>query len=383
MQNIQGRGLVWRSDLLQATEWAVKDARRTASLCAMVYVPQCPDKVRGGAVEAAERGVRSGVARSAIACLHNGGLAIVATVPSAESAQALASRVRWAVQDAGVGVGLAFVDDQIADTAEAAHRLCRDAEAAGLGAREGEIVDGGDTKEASELVEALRNGQLKLWYQRIIDVETGETRAATAQVRWDTQNGTAVSADRFWEMACQVGAARDVTMWALKTAAMETTGRDGLRVHVPCDLATCEDAGFPEMVMEALMGEARERIVLDVSGDAKDVTSRMSANLRLVRGMGVGICLDSITEGWSGLSRLASVEWDYVKIERSVCHRASQKPRAEAVVRAVVGAAQACSAEPICMGIENEEDAKLIAGMGVKSAEGYLWSRPGPARILA
>lgn len=310
---------------------------------------------------------------------------MIATVSSQESGQALASRVRWAVRDSGAGVGLAFVDESVEENAEAAYKLARDAEAAGLGAKDGEILDGAENKDGSDLVEALREGHLKLWYQRIVDIESGSLRAVSAQVRWDTVGGNAVSAERFWEMARTNGVAKDVTMWMLKTVATETAGvgREDLRVHVPCDLASTEDAAFPEMVMGALLGETRERAVLDVSGDARDLNSRMAANLRLVRGMGVQVALDGVTEGWSGLSRLAATEWDYVNLERSMCHRVSQKPRNEACVRAVVLLARECGAEVVCHGVENEEDADMLKRLGVTMAEGYLWSRPGPVRTIA
>ena len=384
---VGNRGLVWRSDLRQATEWAIRDARRLGLECAMICVPQCPDRVRGGAVDAAERAIRSGVARSATACLHDGGLIIIAHVPSQDSAHALASRVRWAVQDAGVGVGIAFADESIEELADAAAKLEHDCEAAARGANPGEIIGGGARQTGSALMEALREEKLRLWYQPIVRIEDGSMVGAEALCRWEPNEGGAVSADRFWEMAVEHGIERDITMWALRRAVTETqqlVEKRDIQIHVNCSLTQVDDPTFPDAILEAVNGVTPGHVVLEiVENGAREISQRMAANLRLVRGMGVKTALDDFGSGWSGLSRLSNLEWDYVKIDRSLCHRVSQKTRQQACARAAIQVATECGALVVAEGVEHQDDADMLASLGALYGQGYLWSRPGPVRVIA
>jgi EAL domain-containing protein (putative c-di-GMP-specific phosphodiesterase class I) len=386
--------LMWRSDLRQASEWVIRDGRRTGLRTALICIPNCPDHVRGRAVDAAERTVRSGVARSAIACLHNGGLALWVNVPSCESAHAVASRVRWAIKDAGVGVGIAFADDNTEDLTAAAAKLEHDAEAAALAANPGEVLDGGGARnsvanEAAALVEALRTEKLQLWYQPIVDLRRSNVVVgAEALVRWETGENQAVSADRFWEIAVEHGVETELTVWVLNRAIEEcrpelTDENAEFSLHINVSLRQVDDAHFPDLVLSAAAGVKAQRIVLEiVESGSSEITARMSANLRLVRGMGIRIALDDFGKGWSSLERLSSVEWDIVKLDRTLCYRAASKSRVAACARAGINVAHECGALVVAEGVEHDDDAELLAKSGADYGQGYLWGRPGPVRTL-
>jgi EAL domain-containing protein (putative c-di-GMP-specific phosphodiesterase class I) len=282
------------------------------------------------------------------------------------------------VQDAGVGVGIAFADEDIEELADAAAKLEHDCEAAARGANPGEIIGGGERQTGSALMEALRNEKLRLWYQPV---------GAEALCRWETNEGGVVSADRFWEMAVEHGIERDVTMWALRRAVTETqqlVEKRDIQIHVNCSLTQVDDPTFPDAILEAVNGVTPGHVVLEiVENGAREISQRMAANLRLVRGMGVKTALDDFGSGWSGLARLSNLEWDYVKIDRSLCHRVSQKTRQQACARAAIQVAQECGALVVVEGIEHQDDADVLMSLGAQYGQGYLWSRPGPVRIIA
>lgn len=386
--------LMWRSDLRQASEWVIRDGRRTGLRTALICIPSCPDHVRGRAVDAAERTVRSGVSRSAIACLHNGGLALWVNVQSCESAHAVASRVRWAIKDAGVGVGIAFADDNTEDLTAAAAKLEHDAESASLAASPGEVLDGGGSRdsvanEASALVEALRTDKLQLWYQPIVDLRNNNTVVgAEALVRWETGENQAVSADRFWEIAVEHGVETELTVWVLNRAIEEcrpelTDENAEFSLHINVSLRQVDDPHFPDLVLNAVAGVKAQRIVLEiVESGSSELTARMGANLRLVRGMGIRIALDDFGKGWSSLERLANIEFDIVKLDRTLCYRAASKARIAACAKAGIDVGHACGALVVAEGVEHDDDAELLANAGADYGQGYLWGRPGPVRTL-
>ena len=77
----------------------------------MLRLGLCSPAIKGAAVDAAERALRSGTVTLITACSDDHGLAFLVTAGSEAGVNALSSRIKWAVQDAGLGVGISYADE--------------------------------------------------------------------------------------------------------------------------------------------------------------------------------------------------------------------------------------------------------------------------------
>src|SRR5690606_24529087 len=99
--------------------------------------------------------------------------------------------------------------------------------------------------------------------------------------------------------------------------------------------------------------------------------------------LGVGIAVDDFGTGYSSLSYLAELPFDTLKIDRAfVLGMGDGTTPMAAIVRMIVGLAQALDKSVIAEGVESMAEVALLGDMGCHTIQGYVYHRPLPAAAL-
>src|SRR5690606_25994298 len=102
--------------------------------------------------------------------------------------------------------------------------------------------------------------------------------------------------------------------------------------------------------------------------------------LQGVHALGVGIAIDDFGTGYSSLSYLAELPFDTLKIDRAfVLGVGDGTTPVAAIVRTIVGLAQALGKDVIAEGVETVREVELLGAMGCHTIQGYVFHRPLPA----
>ena len=138
-------------------------------------------------------------------------------------------------------------------------------------------------------------------------------------------------------------------------------------------LGAVEQAGIPA---ELLSIEITESMAMtDFAATA--------AKLTRLREAGVLIALDDFGIGFSNLSQLSRLPLDILKIDRSLVQDLGNDPRADAIVRAIVGMAHALGCYVVAEGIETPAQRAKLTALGCDCGQGYLLGRPMAAGDIA
>jgi EAL domain-containing protein (putative c-di-GMP-specific phosphodiesterase class I) len=121
--------------------------------------------------------------------------------------------------------------------------------------------------------------------------------------------------------------------------------------------------------------EITEEVVMSDPARAQTVLESLAAE-------GVPIALDDFGTGYSSLARLARLPVDELKIDRSFVAHMMTDPGHAAIVRSTVHLAHDLGLNVVAEGIELESQWDRLAELGCDEAQGYLLSRPIPAREL-
>lgn len=246
----------------------------------------------------------------------------------------------------------------------------------------------------SELRQALRNEQLTLHYQPIIDLETSRTIKVEALMRWHSPVFGHVPPGTFIALAEAHGLISQLGAFALKTACAQAAlwARSGVDVTLSVNVSArqLQDPEFVALVETALKasGLAPNRLELELTESSVIHTlSQVTANLRGLRRLGVAVALDDFGTGYSSLSYLETLDFDTIKLDRSFAQKLSQtrhNPQyALAIVRAVLEIADALGVEVVAEGIETREQLELFRSLGCRQLQGFYFSKPLPAEQLA
>jgi EAL domain-containing protein (putative c-di-GMP-specific phosphodiesterase class I) len=133
------------------------------------------------------------------------------------------------------------------------------------------------------------------------------------------------------------------------------------------------------------------RGVLDYLGprlSPRDVTleiteQRVIENLNLYReamhsfmDLGFSFAIDDVGAGYSGLETMATLGAAYLKIDMVLVRDVHHKRVSQQIVKAILDMGAGVDAKVIAEGIETQEEAETLKGLGVLWGQGYLFGRP-------
>ena len=106
---------------------------------------------------------------------------------------------------------------------------------------------------------------------------------------------------------------------------------------------------------------------------------RIGGILGGLRERGIRVALDDFGTGYSSLSYLDRFQFDTLKIDRSFVLGLTTRPKAVAIIRAVVQLGKAIELDVVAEGVETDEQLQALRDVGCAAAQGYFLGRPSPA----
>jgi EAL domain-containing protein (putative c-di-GMP-specific phosphodiesterase class I) len=102
------------------------------------------------------------------------------------------------------------------------------------------------------------------------------------------------------------------------------------------------------------------------------------AQLQQLDALGVRLVVDDFGTGFSALSHLRDLPVSGIKIDRSFTQGLGRDRHCDRIVEALTGLAQGLDVDLVAEGVETEHQAGMLAGIGCRHAQGYLFGRPEP-----
>jgi len=261
----------------------------------------------------------------------------------------------------------------------------------GVGARPPlPIVDAGELALAEELRVGVAAHQLRLLYQPIIDLSTGQAASVEALVRWQHPERGLLGPEEFIDVAERTGLVLPLGAWVLeeacRLAASLQRSRDTLlTVSVNLSGRQLSDRGLVGTVRGALArhGCRADRLVFEVTETAL-VTDMVTAieSLRELQELGAGVAIDDFGTGYSSLLYLRYLSANDLKIDRSFISGLGRDSYDTAIVASLITLAHNLNVRCVAEGVETVAQHELLRQLGCDFAQGYLFGRPVPAEAL-
>ncbi|KQT18880.1 cyclic nucleotide-binding protein [Methylobacterium sp. Leaf399] len=250
-----------------------------------------------------------------------------------------------------------------------------------------------------ELRRALDEGELVLFFQPIVRLDSGRFAGFEALMRWRHPERGLIPPLAFIPVAEASGLIVEITRWALAEvgrvmpeimlAALQNPqaveGVPFVSVNVSGhDLALIS---FPAMVAEMLAtsGMAPESLKLEITESILMQDPRAAADaLTRCRDTGMGIAIDDFGTGYSSLSYLSTLPITTLKVDRAFVQAMLGDPRSRKIVQTILRLADELAIPVVAEGIEIPAEAEALTAMGCAFGQGYLFGRPVPlAETLA
>ncbi len=249
--------------------------------------------------------------------------------------------------------------------------------------------------ERLDLEAALRNalvrGELEVYYQPYVDLDSRRVVGAEALVRWHHPERGLLAPAEFIGLAEETGLILPLGHLVLEEVCRQARAwRDELGVELPIGVNLSarqfQQAGLAEEIGEVLelSGVRPSQICLEITESlAMDDVRRTADVLTRLKELGVKVAIDDFGTGHSALGYLTSFPIDVVKIDRSFIDGVEADQVKSAIVSAVINLSAAIGSTTVVEGIETVEQLTHLRELGCTTAQGYFFARPGPARSLA
>jgi diguanylate cyclase (GGDEF)-like protein/PAS domain S-box-containing protein len=238
----------------------------------------------------------------------------------------------------------------------------------------------------SRLRKALNERQFVLHYQTKIDLATRRILGLEALIRWNDPEAGLVLPGDFVPVLEESGLIIEVGRWVIEQAAADIQSWRDRGLHVPRVAVNVSEVqlrhpNFVPMVLKAI-GYPN---VLDAGIDL-EITETMLARdagtnvqkLSHLRAAGMQVFMDDFGTGYSGLSQIARLPIDALKIDRAFIANMTTSTEHMAIVSTIINLAKALNMFVVAEGVETEEQAQRLQVLGCDQAQGYLYSYPVP-----
>ncbi|MDQ1013891.1 aminotransferase class I/II-fold pyridoxal phosphate-dependent enzyme [Streptomyces afghaniensis] len=238
----------------------------------------------------------------------------------------------------------------------------------------------------SQLAQAVADKAFSLRYQPVVDITGGEVVGFEALVRWPGEHRPSVAPDQFISLAEETGQIGPLGSWVLENAVSDIADLQRQPgparppyVSVNVSARQFRDAGFIEQVGQALSTPGLEPGSLQLELTETVLLhrdDRLQTVLHTLKELGVHIAVDDFGTGFSSLRYLRDFPIDVLKIDKSFIDDIARDAQQVALVEGIVRIADTLGLEVIAEGIEDMAQRDLLAGMGCRFGQGYLFARP-------
>ena len=235
----------------------------------------------------------------------------------------------------------------------------------------------------NDMREALTAEQFELFYQPLIDAQTGQIVSFEALLRWAHPIRGRISPADFVPVAEETGFIVSLGEWALGVACAEAAKwPDHIGVAVNLSPVQFKSNNIVTAVQNALEASGLDpaRLGLEVTESLLLQDNEVVLEiLHRLRAMGVRISLDDFGTGYSSLSYLRSFPFDKLKIDQCFVRGLGSGRDTTAIVRAVAALGTSMNMKVTAEGVETEEQLHRLQQEGCNEVQGFLFSPPQPA----
>ncbi|MEO8756858.1 MAG: EAL domain-containing protein [Devosia sp.] len=234
---------------------------------------------------------------------------------------------------------------------------------------------------AFDLERAIAAGELKPYYQPVINLRTGALAGCEMLCRWEKRNGEVVMPGAFIDYAEVTGLAIPMTLSLMQQVRNDLSDlcieMPDIKVSINLFEGHFRDGGIVEDV-QAIFGNssiAFRQLVFEIT-ERRPIGNSAAAH-SVIAGMhklGVRLAMDDVGTGHSNLAYMQTLGVDVIKIDRIFVDMIKPDTQQIPVLDGLIAMCRDLGTEIIAEGVETEAQALYLRSRGVVMAQGFLFA---------
>ena len=239
---------------------------------------------------------------------------------------------------------------------------------------------------AGELRRAIEGGDLLLYLQPKVNMQTGAVCGAEGLVRWKHVERGLIPPIEFIGLAEHTGLIRPLTEWVIEKALQlnQAWAHQGCALPIALNLSArnLRDEKLLEKIrsLKATWGAVAGLLELEITeSTVMDDAEFALGVLHKLRAEGIPLYIDDFGTGYSSLTYLQKLPVEYIKIDQSFVQDMTGNAASLAIVRSTVDLVHDLGRKAVAEGVETREQWDQLVALGCDFAQGYWIAKPMPA----
>ena len=237
---------------------------------------------------------------------------------------------------------------------------------------------------ALELSQSIDNDEFEVYYQPIMDTNTGEIASAEALVRWIHPEKGMVSPGIFIPVLEKTGDISKLDLHVVEMVYQFQKKRwDAGKPIVPASINLSGIDFYDKKMMTRIfefleLGELPEwALRFEITESSYTIMGkRCQVYIDDLRRRKVKILMDDFGTGYSSLGLLYNSEIDILKIDMSFIRQTTDNPKARSIMRAIIDMGHQLGMKLVAEGVETAEQLEFLRKCECDYIQGYYFSKP-------
>lgn len=237
------------------------------------------------------------------------------------------------------------------------------------------------------MVNALKQEEFRVFLQPKYRLPEEQIGGAEALVRWQSEEEGMIFPDEFIPLFEKNGFIVTLDLWVYEVVCQTLRdwidrGLKPIKVSVNCSRVHFRDADFLQPYIKIAENYNLDKNLIEIEITESMVlenSDRLIQIIENIRAVGFGCSMDDFGSGYSSLNLIQTIPVDTLKLDK-IFFRGSLADigRTQAVVKSIVGMAQALKMETVAEGVEHREQVDMLKNTGCNYIQGYVFSKPIP-----
>ncbi|HMB15758.1 MAG TPA: EAL domain-containing protein [Pelovirga sp.] len=231
--------------------------------------------------------------------------------------------------------------------------------------------------------QALKNDQLIVHYQPLVNVNTLRVKSIEALARIQLPSGNILMPGQFIETAEETALIHDIGERVIEIACRDLKDWNHRGIHVQVSI----NVSAVQLQMNNFAGKVLERvhfhrlrpqdIELELTENVliQDLKATV-ANIVELAGAGINIAVDDFGTGYSSLCYLDRLPLNTLKLDKSFIQKITPENPADPIIPAMIRVAEGLQLRFVAEGIETLQQHEYLLAHGGEIGQGYYYSRP-------
>ncbi len=237
------------------------------------------------------------------------------------------------------------------------------------------------------LQRTVKDDGIEVWYQPIVDGNTGHIKGLEALCRWPL-DGNYIPPDEFITIAEETGLISELGQLIFRRVCRDLVEIRDLHPNLSCNV-NLSIKQFANVNFVRDVAADLAKFSLPSSAINFELTENMVAEsinevlptMKLLVAQGFSFHLDDFGTGYSSLERLRTLPFDTLKIDRSFVQ--ALRNGEDIMVRHIINMATELGMTLIAEGVESSVELERLLGLGCDHIQGYYFAKPMPLNLLS